>query len=53
MQKNNLKSQSIYIQTVIALLVINLINNIVREIPGAVRTYDKFGIFFISFHPES
>ncbi len=36
-EKNKLKSPAIYIQTVIALLTIQLVHKIVREIPGAIE----------------
>jgi ubiquinone/menaquinone biosynthesis C-methylase UbiE len=49
MKSNNLKSPSISIQAVIAVLMIQLVHKIVREIPGAIRTNEKFGIFFLSF----
>jgi len=35
--KNKLKSPSIYIQVVIAMLLIQLVHKIVREIPGAIQ----------------
>jgi hypothetical protein len=37
MKKNKLKSPAIYIQAAIALLLIQLIHKIVREIPGAIK----------------
>ena len=37
MEKNKLKSPSIYIQATIALLFIQLVHKIVREIPGAIN----------------
>ncbi|MCD4819607.1 MAG: hypothetical protein K8S23_13040 [Candidatus Cloacimonetes bacterium] len=37
MKNNKLKSPTIYIQAIIALLLIQLIHKIVREIPGAIK----------------
>jgi hypothetical protein len=37
MGKNKLKSPTIYIQAAIALLIIQLVHKIVREIPGAIK----------------
>ena len=37
MKKNKVKSQTIYIQVTIALLFIQLVHKIVREIPGAIN----------------
>jgi hypothetical protein len=37
MKKNKLKSPTIYIQAAIALLLIQLVHKIVREIPGAIK----------------
>ncbi|MCD4737383.1 MAG: hypothetical protein K8R53_15170 [Bacteroidales bacterium] len=36
MKNNKLKSPSIYIQVVVAMLLIQLVHKIVREIPGAI-----------------
>lgn len=37
MKKNKLKSPTIYIQTAIAVLLIQLVHKIVREIPGSIK----------------
>lgn len=37
MEKNKLRSPTIYIQAAIALLIIQLVHKIVREIPGAIK----------------
>ena len=37
MKQNKLKSPTIYIQAVIALLLIQFVHKIVREIPGAIK----------------
>ena len=48
-KRNSLRVQSIYIQAVTALLIINLLHKIVREIPGAIKLDEKFGILLASF----
>lgn len=37
MKQNKLKSPDIYIQAIIAVLLVQLVHKIVREIPGAIR----------------
>ena len=37
MKNNKLKALTIYIQAVIAMLIIQMVHKIVREIPGAIR----------------
>ena len=36
MKNNNLKSSAIFIQAIIAMLIVQLVHKIVREIPGAI-----------------
>jgi hypothetical protein len=44
MKENDSKRPSIYIQAVIAVLLVNLVHKFVREIPGSMREMDQQGI---------
>jgi hypothetical protein len=44
MKENDSKYPSIYIQAVIAVLLVNLVHKFVREIPGSMREMDQQGI---------
>jgi hypothetical protein len=44
MKENDSKYPSIYIQAVIAVLLVNLVHKLVREIPGSIREMDQQGI---------
>ncbi len=49
MQKEKLKSSSIYIQAFIAMLIIQLVHKIVREIPGGFETVGPGAIITLVF----
>jgi hypothetical protein len=49
MEKNHLKSPSIYLHVVVAMFIIQLLHKIVREIPGSLEMGGPGGIITILF----